>query len=167
MSDLPGAMTKQILSAPPRSIRSTRYSLTARGRSARSPSGSNSLENASGWIRVPCPAAGMTPHILFAPLRGFDRRVRARVDRDRPQAEVEDVGDQLAGAVCRRVLLQNALSRGIGDPCGLLRRERQGGGDILGVLRGQDLASGLEEAVQPFPGVAHDGAAASRRLEQP
>src|SRR3989442_902504 len=32
MSDLPGAITKQILSAPPNIILSTRYSLTARGR---------------------------------------------------------------------------------------------------------------------------------------
>ncbi|PTQ13215.1 hypothetical protein CLG96_03585 [Sphingomonas oleivorans] len=67
MSDLPGEMTKQILSAPPHTIRSTRYSLTALGRSMRSsdrpPTGSSSLEKASGWMRVPLPAAGITPHI--------------------------------------------------------------------------------------------------------
>src|SRR3546814_7853546 len=48
MSDLPGAMTKQTRSAPPRIMRSTRYSLTARGRSVapsrRLPTGSSSLE---------------------------------------------------------------------------------------------------------------------------
>src|SRR4051794_37639162 len=67
MSDLPGPMTKQILSAPPRIIRSTRYSLTAQGRSpipsTRLPTGSSSFENPSGWIRVPRPAAGIMPSI--------------------------------------------------------------------------------------------------------
>jgi hypothetical protein len=52
MSDLAGEMTKQMRPAPARIIRSTRYSLTARGRSApfsrRLPTGSSSLENASG-----------------------------------------------------------------------------------------------------------------------
>ena len=42
---------------PPRSMRSTRYSLTARGRSMpssrRLPTGSSSFEKASGWMRVP------------------------------------------------------------------------------------------------------------------
>src|SRR3954467_12867318 len=68
MSDLPGEITKQILSAPPLIIRSTRYSLTARGRSVlpsnRLPTGSSSLEKASGWIRLPAPAAGMMPHMI-------------------------------------------------------------------------------------------------------
>src|SRR3954468_17622810 len=67
MSDLPGAMTKQIFEAPPRISRSTRYSLTARGRSVRPsrrlPTGSNSLEKARGWMRLPAPAAGTIPHI--------------------------------------------------------------------------------------------------------
>src|SRR3954463_12250175 len=68
MSDFPGEMTKHSLSAPPRTRRSTRYSLTARGRS-QSPSlrlttGSRSFENASRWIRLPCPAAGTMPHII-------------------------------------------------------------------------------------------------------
>ena len=53
--------------APARSIRSTRYSLTARGRSTSPtnvlPTGSSSFENANGWIRVPRPAAGMMPYI--------------------------------------------------------------------------------------------------------
>src|SRR5215218_4882503 len=67
MSDLPGEITKQSLSAPPRTSRSTRYSLTARGRSRspsrRLPTGSSSFENASGCMRLPCPAAGMSPHM--------------------------------------------------------------------------------------------------------
>src|SRR5215208_6678109 len=67
MSDLPGEMTKQILSAPPRIIRSMRYSLTARGRSVfpsrRLPTGNNSFEKANGCMRLPAPAAGIMPHI--------------------------------------------------------------------------------------------------------
>src|SRR5436305_5743758 len=68
MSDFPGEIMKQILLAPPRIIRSTRYSLTAQGRSApasiRLPTGSNSLEKARGWMRLPRPAAGMIPHMM-------------------------------------------------------------------------------------------------------
>jgi len=67
MSDLPGDMTKQILPAPPRIMRSTRYSLTAQGRSSplssRLPTGRSSFEKASGWMRLPRPAAGTIPHI--------------------------------------------------------------------------------------------------------
>src|SRR2546425_4348163 len=74
MSDFPGEMTKQIFAAPPRIIRSTRYSLTARGRSAspsiRLPTGSSSFENASGWILLPIPAAGIMPHIGITRLVG-------------------------------------------------------------------------------------------------
>src|SRR5688500_3551631 len=70
MSDLPGAMTKQMRVAPPRTIRSIRYSVTARGRSTpssnRLPMGSSSFENASGWMRLPSPAAGMMPHMVDA-----------------------------------------------------------------------------------------------------
>src|SRR5579884_687332 len=68
MSDFPGEMTKQILSTPAVVIRSIKYSLMARGRASAPrtsvPIGSNSFEKASGWIRVPIPAAGMIPHIL-------------------------------------------------------------------------------------------------------
>ena len=55
-------------------MRSTRYSLTARGRStppssSRLPTGSSSFENASGWMRLPLPAAGMMPHMAQASSR--------------------------------------------------------------------------------------------------
>lgn len=67
MSPFPGEMTKQTLSAPARSIRSTRYSDTAFGRSTPStsllPTGRSSFEKASGWILVPAPAAGTMPHM--------------------------------------------------------------------------------------------------------
>src|SRR3954470_1644215 len=67
MSDLPGDTTKQTCVAPAITMRSSRYSLTARGRSTsasnRLPTGRSSLEKASGWMRLPAPAAGTIPHI--------------------------------------------------------------------------------------------------------
>src|SRR5689334_22878935 len=69
MSDFPGEITKQILLAPPEIIRSIMYSLAARGRlvspSRRLPTGRSSFEKANGWIRLPAPAAGIIPHIVF------------------------------------------------------------------------------------------------------
>src|SRR5262249_10316568 len=54
---------------PAINIRSIKYSLTARGRSCpfsqRLPTGRSSFENASGWIRLPFPAAGTMPHMPF------------------------------------------------------------------------------------------------------
>src|SRR3954451_5124897 len=102
MSDFPGAITKQSFAAPPAIMRSTRYSLTAQGRSRapslRLPTGSNSLENASGWMRLPRPAAGMTPHMLRLHIGGV--RVHAL-----------DQGRELARALPRRMLVQNAFAR--------------------------------------------------------
>src|ERR687897_502991 len=109
MSDLPGEMTKQILSAPPWIMRSTRYSLTAQGRSVkpsrRLPTGRSSLEKASGWIRLPRPAAGTMPHMSglhrfpawerLCGMGGCDRRF------------------EVARAPRRRMLRENALA-GIG-----------------------------------------------------
>src|SRR3990170_2303300 len=67
MSDLPGDMIKQSFFAPAHTIRSIRYSLTARGLSSSPsillPTGSSSLEKASGWILDPAPAAGIIPHM--------------------------------------------------------------------------------------------------------
>src|SRR6266542_968328 len=119
MSDLPGEMTKQILSAPPRIIRSMRYSLTARGRSIspsrRLPTGSSSLENASGWILLPTPAAGMMPHMLTIEcLRGAGRPRRPRLLRG-TLGRIE-YGLQLDGTVAGRVRCERALAGGAGDP---------------------------------------------------
>src|SRR4051794_36268197 len=98
MSDLPGEITKQILSAPPRIIRSTRYSETAHGRSNPSsvllPTGSSSLENARGWIRLPRPAAGMTPHISSLSGNG-NARIRISPAFD----QLDQFGRASAGAV--------------------------------------------------------------------
>src|SRR5436305_294176 len=71
------------------SISSIRYSVTARGRSVapswRVPTGRSSLENASGCMRVPRPAAGITPQRklmlrppLTARIRDCDGRRCAR-----------------------------------------------------------------------------------------
>src|SRR5436305_11510589 len=102
MSHFPGAITKQILSAPPRISRSTRYSLTAHGRATPAsvllPTGSSSFEKASGWIRLPRPAAGTMPHM--SGLRQFARRCRC----------AEHVLE-LNGAPLRRMLLEDTLAR--------------------------------------------------------
>src|SRR5947209_3516416 len=99
MSVFPGDTTKQIFSAPALSIRSTTYSLTARGRSTPPssllPTGRSSFEKASGWIRLPAPAAGTIPHI--STLRS--RRGDAREHRL-----------ELRGAPLGRVLRERALA---------------------------------------------------------
>src|SRR5512133_1154317 len=105
MSLLPGEMTKQSLRAPPLIIRSIRYSDTAFGRSTPPthwlPTGSSSFEKASGWMRLPIPAAGMMPHMLGALVdragarSGAERRGQARCL------------DQFLGAALRGVLGQH------------------------------------------------------------
>ena len=110
MSDLPGEITKQTFRAPPRTILSIRYSLTARGRSAapsrRLPTGSSSFENASGWMRLPIPAAGIIPHISeFRPSGGFHRQAHGRLQ------DVFQLERSPRGGVSR----ENAFSSGPGD----------------------------------------------------
>src|SRR5215207_10699712 len=109
MSDLPGEITKQILSAPPWIMRSTRYSLTAQGRSTppsrRLPTGRSSLEKASGWMRLPRPAAGTMPH-MGSGLRRFADEGTGRLDGR----------DQLVGAPGRAVLGERPLPGVAGHP---------------------------------------------------
>src|SRR5437660_5628845 len=104
MSDFPGKITKQILSAPPRMSRSTRYSDTAHGRSTPAsvllPTGRSSLENASGCIRLPRPAAGMMPHISY--LRGDETIAFG------PRRSFDEL-EQFASTFCRAVLSQGSL----------------------------------------------------------
>src|SRR3954464_7606003 len=115
MSDLPGEMMKQILSAPPRTIRSMRYSLTAQGRSmppsARLPSGSSSFEKASGWIRLPRPAAGTMPHMLSPPSAGLGHGGGGPA----PDGTALQRRDQGARAMQRGVLGQRAATPRLGD----------------------------------------------------
>src|SRR5918995_5231905 len=150
MSDLPGEITKQILLAPPRIIRSTRYSLTAQGRSTpssrRLPTGRSSFEKARGWMRLPRPAAGTIPHMSglhhgAAP----GRRVRRTQERF-----------ELLGATVRGVLLERARPARLGDPAQLGVREVEGRDGVRRGVGEQDLPSGLEEGVEPLPGVGQD-----------
>src|SRR5829696_5382248 len=137
MSDFPGEITKQSLSAPPMTNRSTRYSLTARGRSRspsrRLPTGSSSFENASGCMRLPWPAAGMIPHMVPHDL------------------------DELGGAHLRAVMRECALARAARDPAPDLGIEVQRRDGVGGVPRNDDFGAGLEEGIEPFPPVGHDG----------
>src|SRR5215212_1480727 len=111
MSDLPGEMTKQILSAPPWIMRSTRYSLTAQGRSVtpsrRLPTGRSSLEKASGWIRLPRPAAGTMPH-----MSGLHRFPAGEL---LPETDGRDRRLEIESPLRRRVLGQNPLAGVGGD----------------------------------------------------
>src|SRR3954468_2892565 len=156
MSDFPGEITKQSRVTPARSIRSTRYSLTARGRSmpsvSRLPTGRSSLEKARGWMRLPAPAAGTIPHISTSPGAGRGGR-RGWEGRS---AGLLNQHDQLPGAAVRRVLLQGPGARGAADRADLLLRPGESVHHVPCVARHDHLSSGLEETVQPLPGVAHD-----------
>src|SRR3954452_17767351 len=161
MSDLPGEITKQILSAPPRIRRSTRYSETAHGRSipcsVRLPTGSSSFENASGCIRLPRPAAGIIPHIS-----GLRRRERAALRLPRSFKQL----NQLVGTPPRAVLLERPLPGAARHrlqlPIAQLKRC-----DHIGGSAGQnDFLTGLEECIEPVPDIAEDRRTACGRLEQ-
>src|SRR4051794_34748644 len=121
MSDLPGEITKQMRVAPAISMRSTRYSLTARGRSAspsrRLPTGSSSLLNASGWMRLPTPAAGTMPHMPTS----------------------SEHLHELLGAPLGGVIGQRAPLRRLADARQLARRERQRLDGLLGRPGEEDL----------------------------
>src|SRR5438105_8541562 len=143
MSDLPGEMTKQILSAPPRIMRSTRYSLTAHGRSRppsmRLPTGNSSLENANGWMRLPRPAAGTIPQLIS--------RLRAgQFGRGSTRPGLFEAGDELRGSMIRSVLGERALARRLGDPPHLGSGKCQRGYCVVGVAGDQNLATGIEKA---------------------
>src|SRR5437764_1073567 len=113
MSVFVGETTKQIRVAPATTMRSRRYSLTARGRSScsarRLPTGNSSFEKARGWMRVPMPAAGTTPQITEPP------SIALLV----PRRGAEEL-DELAAAVLGGVLGEGARARGGGDAASLL-----------------------------------------------
>src|SRR5579883_2806450 len=160
MSDFPGETTKQILSAPAISIRSSRYSPTARGRSIpsskRLPTGSNSLENASGLIRLPEPAAGMMPHIF-----GLDSTVL----RDRTRGSFQCLL-QLLRAHAGGMIRQSPLIRGASDARQLFRGHFERLDRVLAGPRHQNFLTGNEEFLQAGPVVTQDGYAAERRFKQ-
>src|SRR3954465_3797263 len=148
MSLFPGEMTKQSFVAPPITMRSTRYSLTARGRSVapsrRIPTGKSSFENASGWMRLPIPAAGMIP----------------------PPPSPSDEREQLVRALLRGVLRQRPLPRRAADPRQFLRRAGDRGDGIAGVARDEDLLAWPEELPHAFPEVRQHRHPARGGLEQ-
>src|SRR5918992_1554256 len=147
MSDLPGEITKQILSAPPWIMRSTRYSLTAQGRSVppsrRLPTGRSSLEKASGWMRLPRPAAGTMPHM--SGLHGFPGREHSS------GVHGFDCGLEIKGATGRRMLLKNALAGTMGNVFQLGIAEIERRHCIFARSPDQDIASRLEKGIEPFP----------------
>src|SRR5215207_3539410 len=156
MSDFPGAMTKQILSAPPATIRSIRYSLTAHGRSVtpslRLPTGRSSFEKARGWMRLPRPAAGTNPHMSALPVRPAGRlRADERVCAGSPPAG-RPVGEdrlQLGGAPLRRVVGEDPRAGALADPRQLGVRPLDDGHRVLRRGCGQDLLPRLKEVVEP------------------
>src|SRR6476661_5396067 len=157
MSDFPGAITKQSFAAPPAIMRSTRYSLTAQGRSRapslRLPTGSNSLENASGWMRLPRPAAGMTPHM-------------SRLHKGRVRGHALDQGCELACALARCVLVQHTLTRTPRDARELRIIPVERSQSVASVARHDDLVAEREEIRQARPVVADDRRAAGCGLEE-
>src|SRR3954452_19669157 len=161
MSDLPGEITKQILSAPPRISRSMRYSETAQGRSIplslRLPTGSSSLEKARGWMRLPRPAAGTMPHISHSL---NSRLTGSGVGRLLEQR------DQLGGAFLRTVLIQRSLARASGDLRQFRLLQLQCFKRVRGVACEQDLLARREEILKSRPAVAEQRRAACRRFEQ-
>src|SRR6185437_6006588 len=160
MSNFHGEITKQILSAPPRIMRSTRYSLTARGRSTplasiQLPTGNNSFENARGWMRVPFPAAGTMPHISRLLTDGT------------AGVRVLQCGDQIRRASLRTVLIEHPLAGAARNRRQLRARSDECRDRRLRVVRHQYLAARLEERIEPVPLVGQDRHAARGRLEQP
>src|SRR5438045_320851 len=140
MSNFQREITKQILSAPACSMRSIRYSLTARGRSAppskRLPTGSNSFEKASGWMRVPLPAAGIIPHMVSA-LHAFGFMVFGRTG-----ACVLQQRDQLGGTALGGVLGKDPLPPRLADvgefPVAEIERRKH----VIGLANDDDVAPG-------------------------
>src|SRR5687768_9312643 len=161
MSDLPGEMTKQIFRAPPRIIRSTRYSLTAQGRSVppskRLPTGSNSLEKASGWMRLPRPAAGTMPHIS----RPHHRARGGLGGKGRFEAS-----QKIAGPLVGRMLRQNTLAGICRDLLKLCIGQGQRGEAVECFAHHKDFLARPEEGLQAFPRIGEDSGAARGGLKK-
>src|SRR5205823_14958402 len=161
MSDFPGEIMKQILLPPPRIMRSTRYSLTAQGRSAppsiRLPTGSNSLEKARGWMRLPRPAAGMIPHmVLRTHCYGFGRG----------SVRMVESFEQSSGSMLGSVLIEHALARRRCDrpKCRFVEVQR-----LERVIRRageENFSTRREKRFQSLPSIGEDGSSTGRRLEQ-
>src|SRR5947209_438713 len=167
MSDLPGEITKQSLSAPPAIIRSTRYSLMARGRSTwpsnLPPTGSNAFENASGWIRPPAPAAGIIPHIILLVLE-FVVSVSCRRHLSR-RSSFHDAFE-LPGSLRRRMCCQRSFARSGSDAAQFAVGHFQHPRYVVRVRSDQNFSARLEKFIQSRPGISDDRCATSCGFKQ-
>lgn len=153
---MPDETRKRILPAIPRIIRSTRYSLTARGRSLspsmRRPTGRSFFEKAIGRMRVPAPAAGMMPHIgrtsVATAASGIASSSAARRSavcsaRVRSRAAPASRGDVIRAALAHCLGMPLDLVQRIGiDPASVSVVER--GADGPRVLRPNHVDDGSE-----------------------
>src|SRR5919199_799382 len=190
MSVFSGDRTKQTRSAPASSMRSTRNSLTALGRSTPCsskvlPTGSISFENASGWSREPAPAAGTMPRVTAE--TGPDRRLAAAAPGQvchqtfgrqagfwhaSPSAErLARRGlaglDQLSGAAVAGVPGEGPLARGGANPRQLRVAQVQRQFGLVCFVGHKDLLAGFKEVLYAWEGVGEHRRAAAGRLEQP
>src|SRR4051794_3424613 len=162
MSDLPGEMTKQMRSQPPRIMRSRRYSLTAHGRStpasSRLPTGSSSFEKASGWMRLPLPAAGTMPHM--------SRALGMGEARGRSRARRLDMALEFGEARRARVLGKHTVARGASDA--LLRRlvKIEGRQRLVRCANDECLRTRREKMIESVEPVGDDRRAAGGGFEQ-
>src|SRR5579875_4139860 len=90
--------------------------------SVRLPTGRSSLEKASGWMRMPLPAAGMMPHMSGGLLH----------------AGRLECGDHAARAMGGGMLVKCALTRAAGDAAQDIVGQAQGGQRVLGAAGQQD-----------------------------
>src|SRR5690242_21949068 len=138
MSVFPGETTKQILSAPALSMRSTTYSLTARGRSTPDsnllPTGRSSFEKASGWMRLPAPAAGTMPHISAL------HRFGHAAGEHRLELRCAPGGGMLG----ERALARGGCDRAQGRVVESDRSDR-----VIAVVRDENLGARCVELIQP------------------
>ena len=139
-------------------MRSTRYSLTARGRSV-----SPSLPAAHG-------------EQFLRERQRLDAAPRAGRRNDAPHAQASAGAEYAASR--DGLQFARALRRPCGRPaCARARRaamrgafgfpQRQRFHRVRGAARHQDLAARFEELLQPLPFIGHDRRAACRSLEQP
>src|SRR5690625_3292908 len=166
-------MTKHIFVVPARAMRSRRNSLTARGRAPtssamRPPTGRSSFEKASGWMRVPLPAAATMPHISDPPCHGFALPVLLqRVRHGGGMASALLDGSRVGRAALRGLHLQAARTRAALTRHKVAHRQLPfpqrlfGGGCLL------DFLARLEDCVAPPAAIAQDRHATVCSPEQP
>src|SRR5581483_4135907 len=180
MSLFSAEITMQICSAPAAIMRSTRYSATALGRSPprspRDPTGSNSLEQPSGWMRCPAPAAGTMPitgpplnigssdHGSLGPLV-HGNRFNGTMAR-RPDIHFLAVRHQLLGTTRSGVLIERALAGASGHGRQVLIVAAQHAHHVGGPFGNHDFLPRFEKSLKSRKRVAHNRRSAGRRFEE-